>query len=37
MPAPPPLPPNPVFAVPLGDMAIAPLLEEFGSPTFVPG
>src|SRR5208282_5596483 len=34
--APPPLPPRPVLAVPVGDMARAPLVE-FGSPTFVPG
>src|SRR5208282_5102322 len=34
--APPPLPPRPVLAAPVGDMARAPLVE-FGSPTFVPG
>ena len=37
MPDPPPLPPRPVFAVPVGDMAIAPPPVEFGRPTFVPG
>jgi hypothetical protein len=37
MPGPPPLPPMPVFAVPAGDMARAPALVEFGTPTFVPG
>src|SRR6202795_750693 len=37
MPDPPPLPPRPLFAVPLGDMAIAPGPVEFGNPTFVPG
>jgi hypothetical protein len=37
MPDPPPLPPRPVFAVPLGDMARAPPPVEFGSPGFVPG
>ncbi len=33
---PPPLPPRPVFAVPVGDMARAPLVE-FGSAALVPG
>jgi hypothetical protein len=37
MPPPPPLPPRPLFAVPLGDMASAPGPVEFGSPTFDPG
>ena len=35
--APPPLPPRPLFAVPVGDMAMAPDSGEFGRPTFVPG
>lgn len=37
MPFPPPLPPRPLFAVPSGDMAIAPPPEPFGTPTFEPG
>jgi hypothetical protein len=37
MPGPPPLPPSPVFAVPLGDMAIAPAPVLSGSPSVVPG
>lgn len=37
MPAPPPVPPSPLLAVPLGDMASAPAPVEFGSPGFVPG
>ena len=37
MPAPPPLPPRPLVAVPLGDMAIAPVPVEFGSPGCDPG
>src|ERR1035438_5880531 len=37
MPWPPPLPPRPVFAVPLGDMARAPPPLEFGNPAFEPG
>jgi hypothetical protein len=32
-----PLPPRPVFAVPVGDMAMAPAPVEFGNPTFDPG
>ena len=34
---PPPLPPRPLFALPVGDMAMAPDSDEFGRPTFVPG
>src|ERR1035438_7647444 len=34
---PPPLPPRPVLAVPLGDMAMAPPPVELGKPTFEPG
>lgn len=37
MPGPPPLPPRPLFALPVGDMAMAPGSDEFGRPTFVPG
>src|SRR5437867_6241765 len=37
MPLPPPLPPSPVFAVPLGDIAMAPAPGELGTPTLVPG
>src|ERR1700729_4234897 len=37
MPFPPPLPPRPLFAVPSGDIAIAPPPFEFGKPTVDPG
>src|ERR1700733_4021868 len=37
MPFPPPLPPRSLFAVPSGDIAIAPPPFEFGKPTVDPG
>src|SRR5215831_192756 len=37
IPFPPPAPPTPVFAVPVGDIAITPPLPAFGTPIFVPG
>src|ERR1700757_2309777 len=37
IPLPPPAPPNPVFDVPLGDIAIAPPPVELGNPTALPG